>query len=571
MGLNKWKSKLFNKDSRIEKLIEKEELELKKINFGTVTTDENLNGSITFIPERVDYSFENGMTSLIIESKSETNTDTSIYPCGRSKKVFPEGFEASKEYTLFVKLTVIEEIKGPIDSKALGISVVPIIDDKPIWNYANSKQINNMSGDWILSVSFKIPEEATSVWFRLNGGMTNEGGKVRWSNLTFTEGIHEFHQILDSSNFRNLFSFESINEKIRIRIQKDKMIEYGITTISKKHISLIEKLDVGAIEYYKENLDEINLAKKFLINISNGETTTKEIPLLLKQFFDKYSLDYEWFFKVHKKNAVKRFETLVWLVNNLESLKPTNVVSSCEINENLSVFTYWADGFHKSPAIIKAIDVIQKNRLNSFEIIKLDETNIDFFIDIPPHMKKLTESSIAHLSDYYRVALLKKYGGIWMDATVIPGLDFEERIQEMINNDSVVVPRYENILEESSSISNWFIASPHNNNRLIIMLEKALDLWVYDNFEFSYYFMFHAMCDFIIQLDSIVGKEWREYPFLSAYDSHKLQKREYEKFNEELIQIMNENIVNKMTYKIDYNKNNSDSMISKIVRDSQKI
>lgn len=185
----------------MKKPIENEELEFKKIDFGKVTTDENLTGTVTFIPERIRYDFENNMTSLVIKSNSETNTDASIYPCGRSRTTFPKGFKAGGEYTLLVKLTVIEEIEGPIDAKALMIGIVPIIDGKPNWNYSNSRQVNNVSGDWVLSVSFKIPEEATSVWFRLNGGMTNKGGKVKWSDLAFTEGIHEFHNILESSNF----------------------------------------------------------------------------------------------------------------------------------------------------------------------------------------------------------------------------------------------------------------------------------------------------------------------------------------------------------------------------------
>jgi hypothetical protein len=58
--------------------------------------------------------------------------------------------------------------------------------------------------------------------------------------------------------------------------------------------------------------------------------------------------------------------------------------------------------------------------------------NLANYLDVPDYIWKKHEEgkiSTAHFSDYIRVSLLAKYGGLWLDATIFvtsdltPGLD----------------------------------------------------------------------------------------------------------------------------------------------------
>ena len=89
-----------------------------------------------------------------------------------------------------------------------------------------------------------------------------------------------------------------------------------------------------------------------------------------------------------------------------------------------SIFVLWWQGIENAPEIVK----ICNNSLNraidikDTKIIFLDKNNYKDFIDIPQYiMNKFNQGkiSVTHLSDYIRFKILYKYGGIWVDATLL--------------------------------------------------------------------------------------------------------------------------------------------------------
>lgn len=61
-----------------------------------------------------------------------------------------------------------------------------------------------------------------------------------------------------------------------------------------------------------------------------------------------------------------------------------------------------------------------KRKFTNRTVILIDKNNYSEYIDIPQYMLNKVESGamlLAHLADYIRIALLQKYGGVWLDST----------------------------------------------------------------------------------------------------------------------------------------------------------
>lgn len=534
----------------------------ERIQLSDLTDDEFTTNEGVFTPTRVSAEYDSELEQVKVISNSENNPDSSIYPGGRLKNKIPFGLERGEKYTFIVELNIIEKLHGKLDKEMLKMSVIPIIEENPQWNYAKSNQAANIEGKQYLVSEITIPSEATSIWIRLNAGMTSNGGKVAWKNLGFLHGSVPVHKYLTSNIYTGLLE---INERT-LNVNEDKAFEYAITVLEFSDIKEMFKID----DHLLLDLNKVQHIKEFLSQWSEDAISINEIPDALKKLLNKVGIDYSWFLKIHSKNVLQRMKTLIWLKNNLHNIKSVfsqEVAEKNKDNNEIPVFVYWADGFNNAPEIVQAIQRILKREIKESKLILLNKNNIGFYIDLPENMDKLFSNSIPHATDYYRVALLKKYGGIWIDSTVVPGTNFEHKIYDMLEKkNNVVTPRYEENVENSTSISNWFIAVSQPGNELISMVEIAIRLWVRDNPKFSYYFMFHSIWDFLIQLDDDLRYIWNNSSFLSAYETHAAQRSMYDPMSDELLNILENNIVNKLTYKYDRKLNKSDTLISFIGR-----
>lgn len=84
------------------------------------------------------------------------------------------------------------------------------------------------------------------------------------------------------------------------------------------------------------------------------------------------------------------------------------------------IWQYWAQGYDNVPDIIKGcLDSVDKFA-GDYHIIRLSEENLDDYLELPVFVKeKKSLYSRAFFSDLLRLMLLKTYGGIWMDATIM--------------------------------------------------------------------------------------------------------------------------------------------------------
>ena len=87
-----------------------------------------------------------------------------------------------------------------------------------------------------------------------------------------------------------------------------------------------------------------------------------------------------------------------------------------------SIWTAWLQGEENAPEVIRITLASIRENANGHPVIVISNENVDSYIDIPQSIKDKHESGLmghAHYADVIRMMILAKYGGIWLDATMM--------------------------------------------------------------------------------------------------------------------------------------------------------
>lgn len=84
------------------------------------------------------------------------------------------------------------------------------------------------------------------------------------------------------------------------------------------------------------------------------------------------------------------------------------------------VWQYWAQGYDHVPDVVrKCLNSVDQFAAD-YTIVRLTDANLADYLDVPDFiLEKRGKMTTAHYSDLLRLMLLKTYGGVWMDATIL--------------------------------------------------------------------------------------------------------------------------------------------------------
>lgn len=160
------------------------------------------------------------------------------------------------------------------------------------------------------------------------------------------------------------------------------------------------------------------------------------------------------------------------------------------ITEN-TIWTYWEQGSKNlSPFYKKCIQTwLQKNP--NHNVFILDKENVYYFLnknDLPPKWEKI--KSIQLKSDFVRLALLAKYGGIWMDISTICIRPINSVFTQSKSIEGFALRRYDN-KGELSVFESWFITCKKNSKVITKWKNEFLKAFGYstsvENMDKSYF------------------------------------------------------------------------------------
>lgn len=223
----------------------------------------------------------------------------------------------------------------------------------------------------------------------------------------------------------------------------------------------------------------------------------------------------------------------------------------------------WLQGYNSAPDLVKACYNSIKEAIPDKEIIFLTEDNIQEYIEFPNYINYKYKKGIigkAHYSDLVRISLLCKYGGTWIDSTVLcTSSKFANYIMEQplfvfkqleLNNKDIY----------PIVASNWLISSESNNEICLLTQKLLFEYWKKYNYAIDY-FIFHF---FFAMASEKYSEIWKKIPTFNNINPHILQfelNNEYSKNRWE--QIINSSGFHKLNHHNEYNKN--DNMYSHII------
>lgn len=242
-----------------------------------------------------------------------------------------------------------------------------------------------------------------------------------------------------------------------------------------------------------------------------------------------------------------------------------------DANKNLQpeirkvIWFLWLQGLDAAPPVVKKCHKALVDKLHDYEIILLTADNIDDYVSLPNFIfEKWQNGRITntHFSDILRLELLIKYGGVWIDSTVLlMGSKIPKQIEEAdLFYFQVLQPGYTLI-----NISSWFMAAKPNNPILCFARECVYAYWKKNNRLYNYFLLHYCITLAAEQFPEI----YNSIPKYSSAPPHILQSELFDSYNEErFTEITKMCFVQKLSYKVDKDISDfTDSFYSKIIND----
>ena len=244
----------------------------------------------------------------------------------------------------------------------------------------------------------------------------------------------------------------------------------------------------------------------------------------------------------------------------VQEFKKSSSSSRFEHKRNKVVWFCWLQGMEDAPDIVR-VCYHSLTRLTTYRLQVIDGKNWRQFVELPEYVVRKWEKGripAANFSDLLRLELLIKYGGTWIDSTVlctggsglmVQGCPSGESAHARDNSSKFGSPLAQSQTSSFKfldadlflfqytpegttrgiSISNWFITSCTNNEVLMAVRDMLYAYWKDFDCTLDYY-MFHPFFE-------IVAREYPEQvgkmPYGSSQRSIALMRHWNEPFNQE--------------------------------------
>ena len=183
-------------------------------------------------------------------------------------------------------------------------------------------------------------------------------------------------------------------------------------------------------------------------------------------------------------------------------------------NRKKTIWILWLQGWDKIPEVVR-LNLLSWRKYNKdWKIELLSESNLFNYIDLPEYiLEKRRQKKIKAYSDIIRLSVLNKYGGIWVDATVLCMQPLSKWIYEVIKPNGFWM--YSSTFATNGKQRGpciWFIVSMRNNYIISKWYNAILEYWKYN--DTSEYFLTDKLFVDLLENDNKFLQEWNKVPIL---------------------------------------------------------
>ena len=225
------------------------------------------------------------------------------------------------------------------------------------------------------------------------------------------------------------------------------------------------------------------------------------------------------------------------------------------IKKKCDVWVLWLQGRDNAPDLIKICLKSHEKYIDNefFEYHLITNENLCDFVTIPyviDEKFKNGQISFTHFSDIIRVLLLNRYGGIWMDATLLLTEKIPRNIleYEFYTNRKETTVNNNNRLVSKGRWTSYFLYCKCNNPLISYMCNAFEHYWKNHNVLVDYWLVDYTI-NSAYKKSEIVKQQIDNVPYNNQYivGLHKLRNEKYEK--SKFDELLKENTIHKLSYK----------------------
>lgn len=192
------------------------------------------------------------------------------------------------------------------------------------------------------------------------------------------------------------------------------------------------------------------------------------------------------------------------------------------LSNKQTIFVFWYQ--NEMPEIVKRCYTSLQKHCKDCNIILITKDNLNDFIDVDSCIQQALDEqrmTLTTFSDYVRLALLSKYNGLWLDATIYATKDIDMSFFE----NTLLLPKIDentNVYSSSHLCSRDFLASYKYANAVYILgsknsktiqYSKQLFVKYFSNYKYIVnYFLVNDVMEYIIDMYDDCKKEWFDCP-----------------------------------------------------------
>ncbi|MCF0177691.1 MAG: hypothetical protein HUJ90_03615 [Bacteroidales bacterium] len=185
-------------------------------------------------------------------------------------------------------------------------------------------------------------------------------------------------------------------------------------------------------------------------------------------------------------SAVMRY--LDDMIMPLPAASSMELTAKKEETDKQKIFSIWLQGEQSAPKIVQVCwKSIKANLRGNQELVILDAKSLFDWVDIPEHVVRKWKNGkmrAAHFTDIVRLALLARYGGVWMDATDYLPAPLPD---EILEQDFFVYIGGDTIRGQYAFIQNCFICAKAGNPLICRWLDAVCAYWKKEDGAIDYF------------------------------------------------------------------------------------
>lgn len=174
------------------------------------------------------------------------------------------------------------------------------------------------------------------------------------------------------------------------------------------------------------------------------------------------------FFPADPELASKKIMAKQALAQIFNDIEPSD-----DFSVDKKIWIYWDKGIEAAPDVVKVALASWATINPDFEVVFLDEENIQNYFDFKGLFYNLTiDVGVAGKSDLIRAYLLARFGGVWVDSTTFCWVPLRSWLTTAMKDCGFFVFRQRQERKDRQ-IKSWFMASS-KGNPIIVNLLQAL-------------------------------------------------------------------------------------------------